>query len=141
MLAAVRARNEVLPPVFYPPEWTTEFHREPSDAKLFRLEDALVAETTADVWRYHSHASLRNIEVFGNSRADHVRDLCRCVDDQLVGAFVPVCEHRLALKRVHDLTRGAVLAANGDGRACGGVGDAFIHFRLQNEVVCPIVVD
>ena len=119
VLARIGADHQVLATILDVAERSPEFQRQPRDAQLFRLEDTFVAETAPHVGRDDPHLSLVDAEKLRQADADDMRDLGRCMHDDLAAAIVPLGEHGLALHRHHGLPGERDLALDDDRRALG----------------------
>ena len=141
VLARVGAGSEVLAPVLDIAEWLLVGLGEPRDAQLFLLEHALVAEGASHVGRDDSHLGLLQPQALGEDAAYHVWHLGGANHDQLVGAMVPVGQHRLAFHGHHALARQVDPAVHDE----VGPGGVFLEIpvRLQCDeyVVAPVLMD
>jgi len=140
MLAAVGVGDQVLAPVLDPAHRMPAAERKPTDADLLRREDALVAETAADVGRDHPHLAVLEAQAVGQAGAHDVRHLGRAVDGELLEAAVPERDHALALDRRHALAGRAQLARHGDRGRCRRRPVARLDESLEEDVVAPVLM-
>src|ERR1700728_1555786 len=103
MFSAVSAGGQMLAPILGPPKRFAKRHRKPGDTKLFRLQNAFVAKSPADIRRDDTNSALIKSKMLRDRGTDHVRHLGRRVEDNLALEIVPVGKDRLSFKGVHDL--------------------------------------
>src|SRR5260221_10419903 len=106
VFAAVRA-GEILSTVFDPAQGTAKLAGGPPKGDFLGEQDALVAESAADIRSNDADPPLVEAETFGEPGADDMRLLCRADDDELFGASVPVGDDAAPFQWTHDLARGS----------------------------------
>ena len=116
MLAAIGAGRQMLAPILDPAHRMAATHGEPAEADFFGQQNALVAETAADIRRDHADLALVEAEAAGKSGAHDVRHLAGGINRQLIEAAVPDRDHAATFHRCHALARGADLARDLDRR-------------------------
>ena len=140
VLAAVRVGDELLPAVLDPSDRMIPVHSEPAEHDLLGEQDALVAESAADVGDHDAHLTLLEPQAFRESGAHDVRDLASGVEHEHLQSPVPVREHATALDRRHALPRGAERAGDAHRRPALDVAEVRVDRRLEKHVVAPLRV-
>ena len=140
VLAAVRVGDELLPAVLDPAHGVIPVHREPAEHDLLGEQDALVAESAADVGDDDAHLTLLEPQALREPGAHDVRDLASGVEHEHLQSPVPVREHATALDRRHALARGAERAGDAHRRRALDVAEVRVDRRLEEHVVAPLRV-
>ena len=140
VLARVGAGDEMFAPVLDPAERRLAGQRQPGDADILGLQQALVAEAAADIGWRDADGRLRNVQHLGEAGTDQVRHLGGGVHDKLRGAMVPPAQQAAALHRMHHLTGAAQGKIDFYRRAGGDRVDAAVERGFQEQVVGPVFV-
>src|SRR5262249_27504325 len=104
VFAAVRA-HEVFSTILDPAQGAAKLAGGPRQGDFLGEQDALVAESAADIRSADADPPLVDGEAFGKPGADDVRLLGRADYDELLGATVPVGDDTASFQRAHDLAR------------------------------------
>ena len=141
VFAAIGVGDQVLAPVLDPFHRAAEFARSPAGDQHFGFHIGLEPESAAHIGSDHAHLALFQPEEFGQPGADQMGHLGRCMDDELVGAFLPFGDHGPAFHGHHGLPRHAVFASHLDRRLRSRFVHVAVEKRLQRDVVAPVLVD
>ncbi len=116
MLAAIGAGAQMLAAILDPAHRMAAAHRQPRQADFLGQQNALVAETAADIGRDDADVAVIEPETSRQAGAVDVRHLRRAVDGELLEPAAPCRHHAAPFQRRHRLPRGADLAGDLDRR-------------------------
>ncbi len=142
VLARVGGGDQMLAAILDPAHRAVEMARQPAEADLLGLQQALPAEAAADVGRDHADALLRDAQALRQAVAHDVRHLGRGGEHELVEPVVPLGDCSFSLQGRHALARHAEGALDHHGRRCHRGVELADHRRgLEEDVVGPVLVD
>ena len=139
VLAAVRARDQMLAAILDPAHRMAAAQGEPCERHLLGQQDALVAEAAAHVGGDDAHLAMIEAQAFRKPGAHDVRHLAGGIEGELFEPGIPPGDHAAALDRRHGLARGANFARHLD-RRVQRLGDVDFDRSFEKDIVAPMFV-
>ena len=131
----------MLAAVFNPSHRMPDPHRNGGDRDVLRHKPVLATESAPDVGRDDTHLVFRQAEHLRQAEPLHLSALGRQVDDEFVGAVIPVGNHAAAFERNSRLPVHSKLPAQAHGRRGQRTGIALDHGAGDVGVVRPVIED